>query len=393
MCKKRSKTTPLKGSTKAMNNIVIAPDSFKDSLTALEAAEIMQRAVLDVLPDCNVVIKPMADGGEGTLDALLASSPDGERIPISCSGPLGEKINTSYGITGEKTAIIECANIAGLAQVPTSQRDPDFTTSIGIGEVMLDALEKGCTSLILGVGGSATNDGGLGMLQALGMKAWNKNGNEVSSFGRDLMEVQKVSFAEMDERLHTTEIKVACDVDNPLCGMRGASVIYGPQKGACSDQVRRYDEALSKFAMLIETEVEQSYKNVAGSGAAGGIGFALLAIGAHLVSGAKLIADAANIEESIKHADLVVTGEGQSDEQTLYGKAPGYVAMLAQNYCVPIVLISGSLEGDLDVLRAQFVGCFSIINQPLSLEACIENVDKLLYEQTKSVIHLMHSIT
>ncbi|WP_404454616.1 glycerate kinase [Virgibacillus necropolis] len=372
-----------------MKNIVIAPDSFKDSLTALQAAEIMQRAVLDIAPDCDVIVKPMADGGEGSLDALLAS--DGKRIPISCTGPLGKKINTYYGITNDKTAIIEFANIAGIVQVPKEQRDPDFTTSIGVGEVMLDALEKGCTSFILGVGGSATNDGGLGMLQALGMKAWDENGDEVGGFGRDLLAVHKVSLAEMDERLRSVEIKVACDVDNPLCGVRGASVIYGPQKGASSEQVRKYDEALDNFATLIETVMQHSYRNVAGAGAAGGIGFALLTIGAHLVSGAKLIADTANIEKSIKHANLVVTGEGQSDEQTLYGKAPGYIAMLAQNYGVPVVLISGSLAGDLNVLRAQFAGCFSIINQPLSLESCIKNSEELLFEQTKSVIHFMKS--
>lgn len=189
-----------------MNNVLIAPDSFKDSLTALQAAEIMQRAILDVLPACKTVVKPMADGGEGSLDALLASS-GGERIPISCTGPLGEIVNTSYGITNEKTAIIECANIAGLTQVPTSIRNPDFTTSKGIGEVMLDALEKGCTSFICGVGGSATNDGGLGMLQALGMKAWDKNGDGVNSFGRNIMEVEKVSYDEMDDRLRSVEIK------------------------------------------------------------------------------------------------------------------------------------------------------------------------------------------
>lgn len=371
-----------------MNNVLIAPDSFKDSLTALQAAEIMQRAILDVLPACKTVVKPMADGGEGSLDALLASS-GGERIPISCTGPLGEIVNTSYGITNEKTAIIECANIAGLTQVPTSIRNPDFTTSKGIGEVMLDALEKGCTSFICGVGGSATNDGGLGMLQALGMKAWDKNGDGVNSFGRNIMEVEKVSYDEMDDRLRSVEIKVASDVDNPLCGDRGTSTIYGPQKGASRDQVREYDKALSKFAALVETEVDQSYQDDAGAGSAGGLGFALLTIGARLVSGAKLIADAANLEKSIKQADLVITGEGQSDEQTLSGKAPGYVAMLAQNYGIPIVLISGSLTGDLNVLRSQFAGCFSIINKPVSLEYCIDNAEELLYEQTKSIIHMI----
>lgn len=374
-----------------MKTIVIAPDSFKDSLSATRAAEIMKKAVVDIFPDCEVITKPMADGGEGTLDALLESS-GGLRIPVSCTGPLGEKIKTSYGIVNGQTAVIEYAMVAGLTQVPTSQRDPDFTTSFGLGEVMLDALEKGCTSFILGVGGSATNDGGLGMLQALGMKAWDKHGNEVNGFGRDLLLIDRVSFAAMDARLQTVEIQVACDVDNPLCGPRGASVIYGPQKGATDEQVKQFDDAMGRFASLIENELGQSFRDNAGAGAAGGMGFALLAIGAQLVSGAELIAGTADLEKWVKHACLVITGEGQSDEQTLYGKAPGYIAMLAQNYGVPIVLISGSLAGDLDVLRAQFVGCFSIINQPMSLESCIENTEKLLFEQTKSVVHFMHSV-
>lgn len=374
-----------------MKKIVIAPDSFKDSLPATQAADIMKKAVCDVLTDCEVITKPMADGGEGTLDALLASS-GGKRIPITCTGPLGKKIKTSYGIVNEKMAIIEYAIVAGLAQVPNSQRNPDYTTSFGVGEVMLDALDRGCTTFIFGLGGSATNDGGLGMLQALGMKAWERNDVEVQGFGLDLLDIHKVSFSEMDRRLSSVEIKVACDVDNPLCGARGATVIYGPQKGASVGQVEKYDEALNRFATLIETEIGQSYRDVAGAGAAGGLGFALLTIGARLVSGAKLIADAAGLEESIKYANLVITGEGQSDMQTLYGKAPGYIATLAQNYGVPVVLISGSLAGDLDALRAKFAGCFSIINQPLSLEACIENAEALLYEQTKSIIHFMRSI-
>lgn len=374
-----------------MKKIIIAPDSFKDSMTATQAAEIMRNAVVEILPDWKVMMKPMADGGEGTLDALLESS-GGVRVPISCTGPLGEKIQTSYGIVSEKTAIIEYATIAGLTQVPIEGRNPDFTTSFGVGEVMLDALDKGCTSFIFGLGGSATNDGGLGMLQALGMEALDKDGNKVSGFGRDLLKIDTLSFLELDERLQTVEIQVACDVDNPLCGERGASVIYGPQKGATSEQIKQYDLAMENFATLVEGEKNLSFRDVAGAGAAGGMGFALLAIGAHLVSGAALIAEAANLEQSIKHADLVITGEGQSDKQTLYGKAPGYIAMIAQTYGVPIVLISGSLAGDLDALRAQFAGCFSIINQPLSLEACIEKAENLLFEQTKTVIHLMRSI-
>ncbi|WP_430790740.1 glycerate kinase [Virgibacillus flavescens] len=374
-----------------MKNIVIAPDSFKDSLTALTATKIMKRAVIEVLPTCQVVQKPMADGGEGTLEALLESS-KGVRVPIRCKGALGEEIEAAYGIVNEGTAIIDCATIAGLTQIPLEKRNPDFTTSYGVGEAMLDALEKGCTSFIFGLGGSATNDGGIGMLEALGMKAWRKNGSELKGYGSDLLEIHKISLDGLDSRLRSVTIQVACDVDNPLCGLRGASEVYGPQKGATADQVKKYDRAMTNFADLLEDEVKESYRDVAGAGAAGGLGFAMLTIGASLVSGAKLIGDAAGLEKAIKHADLVITGEGQSDQQTLDGKAPGYIAMLAQSYGVPIVLISGSLSGNLDLLRAQFTGCFSIINKPLSLEACIENADELLFEQTKSVIHFMNEL-
>lgn len=369
-------------------NIVIAPDSYKGSLTSLQVSEIMKKAIRDVNKDYHVTMKPMADGGEGTLDALLMSG-KGERIPILCTGPLGEKINTTYAIVDSKTAIFECASIAGLVQVPMDKRNPDLTTSYGLGEAMIAALDKGCSSFVIGLGGSATNDGGLGMLLALGMKAWDEQGNVVGPFGKDVHHVRKVSFSDMDVRLKEVSIKVACDVDNPLCGEKGATNVYGPQKGATKEQIHNYDQALNLYGDAIESIICKSIKDFPGAGAAGGLGFALLTIGATLVSGAELLANAMNMEEAIEKADLVITGEGQSDEQTLYGKAPGYIAELAKKHHIPIVLISGSLDGDLDKLRERFAGCFSIINKPLSLEECIEQAELLLYEQTKQVIHLM----
>lgn len=373
-------------------NIVIAPDSFKGSLTAKQAAEMMGKAILDVNDNLNISMKPMADGGEGTLEALLTST-KGESVTTTCTGPLGENIETTYAIVESHTAIIELAMVAGLVQVPNNKRNPDYTTTFGLGEVIVDALDKGCTSLIIGLGGSATNDGGLGMLLALGMKAWDADGYMTGPFGKDLKNIKKVSFTDMDKRLKAVDIKVAGDVDNPLCGSKGASEVFGPQKGANNIQVQQFDEALSSFGNLVESVVDQSIKTVPGSGAAGGVGFALLAIGAELVSGAALLAEAIQVEAAIKKADLVITGEGQSDEQTLYGKAPGYIAQLAQQYQVPVILISGSLTGDLDRLRERFSGCFSIVNKPLSLEECMEKADQLLYEQTKQVVHLINHIT
>ncbi|AXI39256.1 glycerate kinase [Bacillaceae bacterium ZC4] len=372
-------------------NIVVAPDSFKGSLTSSQAANIMKQAILDLHYGDTVRTKPMADGGEGTVDALLASSA-GDRIEVTCTGPLGKKIKTYYAILENNTAAIEVANIAGLVQVPPSQRNPDVTTTFGLGEVMKDALDKGCKSFIIGLGGSATNDGGLGFLQALGMKAWDKEGKEAGIFGKDLLEVNQVSFDRLDPRLEHITIKVACDVDNPLCGEKGASAVYGPQKGASSKQIPIYDEALARFAALIEKQKGKVFINVKGAGAAGGLGFAFLVLGAKLISGAELVAEASNLKEAIEQADLVITGEGQSDEQTLYGKAPGYIADLAQIYGVPTILISGSLAGNLDVLRSKFHGCFSIITKPLTIEECMDQAKQLLYNQTKQVMHLIHSL-
>ncbi|SFB32808.1 glycerate kinase [Lentibacillus halodurans] len=369
-------------------NIVAAPDSFKGSLTSIQASMIMKKAIKAIDDNSRVILKPMADGGEGTLESLLTAT-EGGHTPITCTGPLGEKINTSYAIVDSNTAVIECASIAGLVQVPDYKRNPELTTTFGIGEAMLDALNKGCTSLILALGGSATNDGGLGMLKALGMKAWKQNGEAVGPFGKDVQHVTDVSFQEVDPRLAKANIKVACDVDNPLCGERGATYVYGLQKGLGAAQLAQYDAALNRYGAAIESALSKRFQNIAGAGAAGGLGFALLAIGGTLVSGAMLLANAMNAEDVIRNADLVLTGEGQSDEQTLYGKAPGYIASLAEKHQVPAVLISGSLDGDLDVLREKFAGCFSIVNKPLSLKECIDMADELLYEQTKQVIHLL----
>lgn len=368
-------------------NIVIAPDSFKGSLTSIQVSEIMKNAIQTIDENYNVIMKPMADGGEGTIESLLTAT-KGESILISCTGPLGEKVNTSYAMIESTTAIIECASIAGLIQVPIDKRNPDKTTSFGIGEAIIAALDKGCTSFVIGLGGSATNDGGLGMLLALGMKAWDEHGKEVGPFGKDVHHIKKVDFSTLDPRLVAVDIQVACDVDNPLCGEKGASKIYGPQKGATKKQVEQYDLSLAHYSDLIESAIGKSVKDTPGAGAAGGLGFALLVIGANLVSGAELLANAMKLEEAIKEADLVITGEGQSDQQTLFGKAPGYIASLAEQHHVPTVLISGSLE-DVDKLGTRFAGCFSIINKPLPLEECMKQAESLLFDQTKQIVQLI----
>lgn len=370
-------------------NIVLAPDSFKGSLTALQAAQSMRKAIKEMNDDCNIIMKPMADGGEGTLETLLAST-QGQSIPISCTGALGETIATSYAIADEKTAIIEGASIAGLPQVPQQQRNPNHTTTFGIGEVMKDALDAGCTSFIIGIGGSATNDGGLGMLQALGMKAYDKTGKELGPFGKDLLSFHKADFRTIDSRLKKVTIDIASDVDNPLCGKQGATYVYGPQKGATEQQLAEYDKALCDYGTAIEKTLEKTFKQVPGAGAAGGLGFAFLMLDATLTPGASVAAEAIHLEKAIKEADVVFTGEGQTDEQTIeYGKTADFVARLAQNYNVPAILLSGSLQGDLDKVRERFAGCFSTITSALTLEECMENAEVLLYEQTKNVLHFI----
>ncbi|WP_174612919.1 glycerate kinase [Virgibacillus ihumii] len=372
-------------------NILLAPDSYKGSLTSIQVANTMERAILSLNNKAIVESKPMADGGEGTVDALL-SSVGGQQVEVTCTGPLGEKINTYYAILKDNTAVIEIANIAGLIQVPQAKRNPDMTTTYGLGEVISDALDRGCTSFIIGLGGSATNDGGLGLLQALGMKAWKRKGQASGIFGKDLLDVTRVSFADIDPRLSRASIKVACDVDNPLYGANGASVVYGPQKGTTDKQVPIYDNALANFSSVIENQLKKTFHDTEGAGAAGGLGFALLILGAELVSGAELVADASFMKDAIKQADLIITGEGQSDEQTLYGKAPGYIADLAQFYEIPALLISGSLAGDHNKLRSKFHGCFSAVTQPMTIDECMKHAEKLLYNQTKQIVDFVYGM-
>ncbi|WP_018931158.1 glycerate kinase [Gracilibacillus lacisalsi] len=370
--------------------IVVAPDSYKGSLSAAEVANTIKTAI-QASGSHEVITKPMADGGEGTIEAILSAT-SGEQVQISTLGPLGTTIQTSYAIINQTTAVIETAMHAGLYQVPTEKRNPDLTTTYGMGQAILDALDKGCQQIIVGLGGSATNDGGLGLLQALGLKAFDKNGNPVDKFGKDLLHIETVQLDDLDPRIQDVDFRIACDVDNPLCGKLGASAIYGPQKGASLEQIQLYDNALNKFAHLIEDQLHHNWQQVSGAGAAGGLGFAFLSLGGQLESGASLIADAIHLEQSIKAADLIFTGEGQSDEQTLYGKAPGFVAETANNYNTPTILLSGSLGGNTAKLREHFAGCFSIVNQPLSLGECMENTSTLLKEQTLQIMSLIQAI-
>ncbi|WP_188208074.1 glycerate kinase [Alkalibacillus aidingensis] len=373
-------------------NITIAPDSFKGSLTANQASDLMEQACLEVNPSAIIRKIPMADGGEGTIDSLIYST-NGKRSYVQVSGPLGDTIEVPLGESGIKPeAYIEVASVCGLVQVPKEKRDPLKTSSYGLGELIKIALDKGYRRLMIGLGGSATNDGGLGMLQALGAKFMNRDGTEVGRFGEDLFEVASIDFTNLDKRLNECEVVAATDVNNPLCGENGASFVFGPQKGAGPEVVNKLDHALNHYSDLVEDELNQSFKWVEGSGAAGGIGFSLLVVGATISSGAEIMGDLAKLEQSIKTSDLVLTGEGKSDVQTFFGKVPGFTAKLANKYGIPCVLISGAIDDQERKLHQLFTGVFSIVNEPMSFEECMTKADELLYFQTVNVIHFYQNL-
>jgi glycerate kinase len=371
-------------------NIVVAPDSFKGSLSALEVGTIIQKAFLTVIPYANIDVVPMADGGEGTLETLLFST-KGKRVQTNVTGPLGKTVLTEYGVLGdEKTVIIEMAQISGLPLVPEEKRNPLYTTTYGIGEVIKEAIEKGYRKFIIGLGGSATNDGGLGMLQALGVSFLDQQGHAVTPFGSSVGKVAKVDYSTINMKVKDCIFQIACDVKNPLCGPEGASAVFGPQKGADNEMINFLDASLMSYAQLIENHLGISIMNRKGAGAAGGLGFAFLSIGGEMISGAKLISNATGLEEKLKASDLVITGEGQSDFQTLFGKVPGYIGKIAAESDVKAFLISGGLGKGYEELYKYFVSCDSIVKGPMTLQDCMKQAESLLFQKAINIARIIH---
>jgi glycerate 2-kinase len=369
--------------------ILVAPDSFKGSLTAVQAGEIIKAAFCEEIPNVVVEVTPMADGGEGTLDAILAAT-KGTVIDTEVTGPMGEKVTSRYGIIDStQTAVIETANIAGLTMVPSGKKDPMQTTSYGIGETILEAIQKGARDFIIGLGGSATNDGGLGMLMALGGKFYAANGKPVAPVAASLLQIKGVDLSGLNPALHNCTIKIASDVQNPLCGESGASYIFGPQKGATQEEIVLLDKGLKNFADLMESVSKQNLQQTPGAGAAGGLGFGFLTIGGKINSGAKIIAEKIGLEAKIKKSDWVITGEGKSDNQTVFGKAPYFIASLAKKHGIKAVLISGSLDSGYEKLLNYFVSCHSIITHPITLEEAMSNSKKYLYGCARNVARLI----
>lgn len=368
--------------------ITVAPDSFKGSLSANHAADIIKDAIKLVIPHAETTLKPMSDGGDGTLDTLIKTL-YGKTKEIMCTGPLGDKIKTYYGIINNDTAVIEIAKICGLTLVPIDKRNPEETTSYGVGEVILDVINQGIKKIIIGLGGSATNDGGYGMLKALGVKGLDINAKELGFFGVDLYELDQLDWRDLDSRLKNITFTVANDVNNPLCGKNGASYIYGKQKGGTYKQIKKLDQALHNYAQKVEQHIKKELHNIEGVGAAGGLGFALKSLGAELKPGAELIGSKLDLKSSIALSDLVITGEGKSDEQTLYGKAPIYVSELAKELKKPIVLISGSVDNNNQALINAFTSVFSIFNGPIIIDEAMELAEELLFNQVVQIMKLI----
>ena len=338
--------------------VVIAIDSFKGSLSSLEAGEAVREGVLKADESAEVVIRPLADGGEGTVDAL-AIGLGGEMIEADVTGPLGERVRAKYCIVKGSTAVIEMAQAAGLPLVPAELRNPMNTTTYGVGELILDAIRRGCRSFIVGIGGSATNDGGTGMLSALGFDFLDKNGEKIAFGARGLEALASVSAENVIPELHECSFRVACDVNNPLCGERGCSAVYGPQKGATPESVKIMDGWLGKYAEVAKSAFPNADPNYPGAGAAGGLGFAFKTfMNASLESGIGIILDETELEKHIADADVVVTGEGRIDFQTAMGKAPIGVAKLAKKHGKRVVAFAGCVTADAEECNNHGIDAF-----------------------------------
>ena len=345
--------------------IVIAPDSYKGSLTALEVAKEIEAGFREIFPHAEYVKLPMADGGEGTVAAMVAAT-GGSLVAKEVIGPLGEPIKAYYGLTGDgKTAIIEMAAAGGLALVAPQLRNPLKSTTYGVGELIKGALDAGISHLIIGIGGSATNDGGAGMLQALGANLLDHGGHEIGFGGGALVDLDRIDISNLDSRLKRCRMETACDVDNPLTGPKGASAVFGPQKGATPEMVAQLDDNLAHFAALIDRDLGVQVDNLPGAGAAGGMGAALRAFcGSVLRPGIDIVMETVGLEGAVQGADLVITGEGRIDSQTIHGKAPIGVARVAKRFGKPVIAIAGSLSPDVNVVYEYGIDAvFSVLSQ------------------------------
>ena len=378
-----------------MKKFVLAPDSFKESMTAKEVCVAMEKGVKKVFSDAEIIHVPMADGGEGTVESLVDAT-NGHKEYIEVQGPLPEqKVKAYYGILGdEKTAVIEMAQASGLMLVEPRYRNPLTTTTYGTGELIKAALDKGVSTVIIGIGGSATVDGGIGMAQALGVKFTDKYGNNIEPTGRGLTKIDKISTENMDKRIKNVNFIIASDVENILTGKKGAAAVFGPQKGATPDEVELLDKGLIHYAEIIRRDIGKNVEDIAGSGAAGGLGAGLIAfLDAKLQSGVEVVANTVELAEKISQADYVFTGEGGMDFQTKYGKTPFGVAQVAKKYQKPVFAEAGYLGERIEELYDIGISAiFGIVDKSESIEESLEKGPQNVERTTENIARLISSI-
>lgn len=370
---------------------VLATDSFKESMTSIEACNVMEKAIKKIKSDAEVIKVPMADGGEGTVEALVNST-SGTFVETEVLNPLGQKIKASYGILGDKkTAVIEMAKASGIELIKREDRNPMITTTYGTGQLIKHAIENGIKHLVIGIGGSATNDGGCGMLQALGVKLLDKDNNEIPFGGGSLNKIENIDVSNMHEGIKDATFEVACDVTNPFVGPAGASYIFGPQKGADIEMVELLDNNLKHFAAKIKEILKKDIAEAPGAGAAGGLGGALLAfLNAELKSGIELVIKYTDLESKVQGADYVFTGEGAIDGQTIFGKTPVGVSKIAKKYNIPTIAFGGKVSDDADNLFDEgIIALFSIMRGVESLDDALRNGAHNLEKTVENVVRTL----
>lgn len=360
--------------------VVAAIDSFKGSMTSMEAGNAVKKGILAAKPDAEVVVNPLADGGEGTVDALIEGL-GAKKIPVTVTGPLGEKVSCYYGFLEEtKSAVMEMASAAGITLV--TKKDPLRASTYGVGEMTADALKRGCKNFIIGIGGSATNDGGIGMLKALGFEFFDEDGNDVGEGAAALAKIEVIQTENKNPLLSGAKFQIACDVKNPLCGKQGATYIFGPQKGVTEEQKSKVDEAMKHYADVTKESLGCDFADCEGAGAAGGLGYAFLSyLAGELIPGVELILQATGLEEKMKNADVVVTGEGRLDAQTVMGKAPVGVAALAKKYNAKVIAFAGSVAPEASVCNQAGIDAFfpivrgvTTLEEAMKKENAMENI-------------------
>lgn len=368
--------------------VVIAPDSFKGSLSAKDVADAIEKGFKKVDSSIEVVKVPMADGGEGTVESLVDAT-NGNLVYATVRNPLFREIEAFYGILGDgETAIIEMASASGLPLIAAEERNPLVTSTYGTGQLIMDAVEKGCKKIIMGLGGSATNDGGMGMANALGIKFLDSKGCELPLGGGSLDKLKTIEMSGLNPKLRDIEFVAACDVSNPLCGQEGATRVFGPQKGATPEQVESLERNLLIYGKVLETTTGKAVIDCPGAGAAGGLGAAILAfLNANLKSGIDIVVETTELEKKMHDADLVVTGEGTIDYQTAFGKTPCGVAELAKKYEIPVIVIAGGIGKDAHTLYDKGIDCIhTIVNKPMSLDDAIQNAPSLIEDVSERII-------